>query len=242
MEARESRRARADQLRKDQQRAERRRTNLVVATCLVVGAVIIGLAAYPLVRPSRSQSQFSGKALDQIGAVASSAGCQPVTTQDATGGSDRRQEGTAIAYASAPPASGPHWAVPAPFSRKFYTAQDRPTVPTLVHNLEHGYTILWYDERVAGDEQQVADFQAIARFYEKDDGGAGKFIAAPWTRGDGDQFPGRAHVAFSHWSVGQGGSATQAGVLQYCSRSSGEAVSTFVKQYPSSDSPEPAAG
>lgn len=57
-----------------------------------------------------------------------------------------------------------------------------------------------------------------------------------------DRFPGRAHVAFSHWSAGTGGSATQAGVLQYCSHISGEAFSTFVNRHPSSDSPEPAAG
>ncbi|GAB3662710.1 hypothetical protein GCM10027596_24770 [Nocardioides korecus] len=242
LEARESRKARVDQLRKDQQRAERRRTILVVAACVVVGAVIIGFAAYPLVKRSRAQSQFNGKALDQIGAAASSAGCQPVATQDATGSADHRQVGTAITYSTAPPASGPHWAVPAPFSQKFYTGQDRPGVPTLVHNLEHGCTILWYDERVAKDAQQVAEVRAIARVYEKDGGGAGKFIAAPWTAEDGDPFPGRAHVAMSHWSAGTGGSAAQAGVLRYCSRVSGEVVGTFVKRYPFSDSPEPAAG
>lgn len=242
LEARESRRARVDQLRKDRQRAERRRTIPVVAVCVVVGAVIIGLAAHPLVTRNRAQGQFNGKALDQIGAAASSAGCRSVATQDATGGSDHRQVGTAISYSTAPPASGPHWAVPAPFSWKFHTGQDRPAVPTLVHNLEHGCTILWDDERVAKDTQQVAEVRAIARVHEKDDGGGGKFIAAPWTAKDGDPFPGRAHVAGSHWSAGTSGSAAQARILRYCSKGSGETVSTFVKRYPFSDSPEPTAG
>ena len=36
-------------------------------------------------------------------------------------------------------------------TRKFYTSDDRPAVATLVHNLEHGFTLLWYDETIADD-------------------------------------------------------------------------------------------
>ena len=36
-------------------------------------------------------------------------------------------------------------------TRKFYTEDDRPELEALVHNLEHGYTILWYDETIADD-------------------------------------------------------------------------------------------
>ncbi|MDQ3276405.1 MAG: DUF3105 domain-containing protein, partial [Actinomycetota bacterium] len=56
---------------------------------------------------------------------------------------------------SAPPASGNHssrWAVLSP---PFYGVADRPKVSVLVHNLEHGYNILWYDETVAGDAEEL---------------------------------------------------------------------------------------
>ena len=46
--------------------------------------------------------------------------------------------------------------------RKLYTADDRPELETLVHNLEHGYTILWYDETVAADDDAMTSSRAIA--------------------------------------------------------------------------------
>lgn len=45
-------------------------------------------------------------------------------------------------YTSNPPTSGPHYATPA--GQGFYD-KDVPKDETLVHNLEHGYIILWYD-------------------------------------------------------------------------------------------------
>jgi hypothetical protein len=42
-----------------------------------------------------------------------------------------------INYSVSPPSSGPHYAVWAPFNKKFYTLDDRPPIPNLVHNQEH---------------------------------------------------------------------------------------------------------
>ncbi len=204
--------------------------------------MIIGAGAYPLVKQSRTQSAFDGEALAQIGAKQSEAGCSQVTKTPASGGSDHRPDGSKIDYETTPPAFGPHFQVPAPFSRKFYTARDRPAVSTLVHNLEHGYTILWYDDTIANDDERLAQVRAIANLFERDSGPTGKFVVAPWTKDDGPALPGGKHVAMTHWSVGGGGADSQVGVSQYCARASGEAVETFVKDYPYSDSPEPSAG
>jgi len=60
----------------------------------------------------------------------------------------------------------------------------------------------------------------------------------------GATFPGGAHVAFSHWSKGgaeETDTTKQVGVWQYCSDVSGEALDSFMQEYPYTDSPEPNA-
>lgn len=235
------RRAVVEAMRREQQRKERRRTLLVLLVCAVVALVIVGLAAIPLVR----QSKESSRALADLGVSSGAAACQPIVTRKATGNQEHKAEGIDINYAYAPPAFGAHYPTPAPFSRKFYTAEDRPQVEYLVHNLEHGYTILWYDDTVAADTSQMSAIKAIARTYE--DMGqklTGKFIAAPWTSKDGGRaFPSGTHVALTHWSTQDDPSDTskQQGVWQYCGKASGAVVSDFVQKYPYTDSPEPSA-
>ena len=58
---------------------------------------------------------------------------------------------TPVSYQTTPPSFGPHNPVPADQGNHFFTADDRPPVEVLVHNLEHGWTIVWYDETVAAD-------------------------------------------------------------------------------------------
>ncbi len=67
-----------------------------------------------------------------------------------------------------------------------------------------------------------------------------KFIAAPWLSSDedGSPFPDGQHVAFTHW---KGDETTSTGVWQYCSETSGDALETFMADYPYTDSPESGA-
>jgi hypothetical protein len=122
--------------------------------------------------------------------------------------------------------------------------QERPALGTLVHNEEHGYTILWYDDSVAGDSDQLSQVRAIADKFAGTSDYRDKFKAVPWTADDGKPFPSGQHIAFTHWSVGgtenaASGNAEQVGVWQYCSAVSGAALKTFMLDYPFSDSPEP---
>jgi hypothetical protein len=233
----QSRRAVVEQMRREQQRAEKRRTYIIIAVCAVVGLAIIAAGAYPLLQQQKANAQT----LEAIGVPASQAGCQDIVTKPATGNNEHKAEGTKIFYPDAPPAFGAHYPIDAPIDRKFYTADDRPKLEYLVHNLEHGYTILWYDSTVADSSDQVQALKAIAHKFDgtqlKD-----KFIVAPWTDEDGKAFPDGAHVALTHWSMGDDPSGkSQVGVWQYCQRPSGEVVSEFVKKYPYTDSPEPTA-
>jgi len=233
------RRAVVEQMRRDQKKAERRRTIVVVAVCVVVALVIVGLAAIPLIK----QNKLTSGDLTSIGATEKAAGCSPIQTKKANGNQDHKPQGTPISYDDAPPAFGPHWPSPAPFERKFYTADDRPDVEFLVHNLEHGYSLLWYDDTIAKSSDQLAVVKAIAKKYEGSQKLTDKFIAVPWTSKDGKAFPAGKHVAITHWSAGGDPSdvSKQKGVWEYCGDPSGAVVQKFMKEYPYSDSPEPQA-
>ena len=237
------RRAVLDEMRRDQQRAEKKRTYVIIAACAVVALVIIGLGAYPLITDARTQDRLGAEGLDQIGVGAEQAGCQEIVTEPATGSAEHRPDGEPIFYESSPPASGPHYPGAAPMARKFYTAQDRPELGYLVHNLEHGYNILWYDQTIAEDDELLAQVKAIANKFPGASDPTNKFIAAPWTEEDGEPFPDGKHVALTHWSMGgtNGNDDGQLGIWRYCDAPSGEAVAEFVEDYPFTDSPEPNA-
>jgi len=128
--------------------------------------------------------------------------------------------------------------------RKLYTTSDRPELGELVHNLEHGFTILWYDETIADSEAKMDVLRGIASKLQGTTNLRDKFKAVPWTSEDGKAFPKGQHVAFTHWSLGGVGEtdpAKQVGVWQYCSDVSGAALETFMEDYPYMDSPEPNA-
>ncbi|HEX6302984.1 MAG TPA: DUF3105 domain-containing protein [Anaerolineales bacterium] len=84
-------------------------------------------------------------------------------------------------YNSDPPTSGPHYATD--LRAGFYDESDLATLPGhpegyLVHNLEHGYVIFWYNCDVI-DEQQCLDIKSEIRSVI-DDFNEVKVIAFPW--------------------------------------------------------------
>lgn len=240
--AKSDRQAVVEQIRKQQRNADKRRGFMIVGVCTVIALLIVGAAAFRPIKDWWDVRQFNDTDLASIGSAASV--CQKVTTKKATGQQQHVPIGTPIQYADAPPAFGEHFDTPAPMDRKLYTADDRPELGTLVHNLEHGYTILWYDETIAEDDDALTEVKAIASKFEDSQQFEDKFIAAPWTSEDGEAFPEGTHVALTHWSVGRegNGEAGEAnGIWQYCEKPSGEVVADFMEDYPYTDSPEPNA-
>ncbi len=242
------RRAVVDEMRAQQRRSERTRGFAVVGISALVALVIIGSAlwfgsAVPYVSSKWwDNREFDALALAEIGEPASV--CGEVTTKPAEGQQQHVPEGTPLVFTDSPPAFGEHYDQPETMDRKFYTADDRPPLGKLVHNLEHGYTVLWYDETIAADDAAMADIEAIARKMRGTDNFRLKFKAVPWLESDGEPFPDDQHIALTHWSVGGVGEAAtgeQVGVWQYCSAPSGEALEQFMRDYPYLDSPEPDA-
>ena len=136
---------------------------------------------------------------------------------------------TKVKYDTVPPSSGKHFVSPAYPALPFYTAADRPKMETLVHNLEHGYTVLWYTKDTP--PAQVDELKKIADRARSMPETSGKFIVSAWDDSYGT-FPAGKTIGMSHWG------ATTAH-RQLCGAVSGEAVKAFVTSYPYSDSPEP---
>jgi hypothetical protein len=238
------RRAAVDLIRQQQKRADRRQGMVIVGVCIAVAVVIIGLAAYRPVKDWWDLRQFNDLNLQDIGAAASV--CGDINTKKATGTQQHVAAGTPVEYPDAPPAFGEHEEYPDSMTRKLYKESDRPRVEMLVHNMEHGYTILWYDETIADDDEQMVVLQGIADKMKGTSNMRLKFKAVPWLKEDGNAFPDGQHVAFTHWakeSEENGAKKDEAvGVWQYCSKPSGEALNDFMLEYDYTNSPEPAGG
>ena len=233
------RRARIEQLERERKAAERRRMFLFSGVIGLVALVIIGVTGWSLWNEHQQQSAIDNTALADFGVSPSAAGCTPIQTHPATGGADHIPAPQPIHYNQAPPESGPHRPTWAPFERKFYTPKDRPEVEMLVHNLEHGYSILWYDQTVANNPQKLQQIENLASKFEGSERDpANAFIAAPWMPSDGPSMPAGKHIAITHWYADPATGNNQKGIGQYCSQMSGAVVSDFMQKYPRADARE----
>ncbi|TCC64179.1 DUF3105 domain-containing protein [Kribbella pittospori] len=230
----QSRREMIEKMQRDQARQDKRRTMLIVIASIVVGLAIIAYPAIRLIQDSRTKNQ----AITDFGVAASAASCDTPTNDEGGGTQDHRPDGEKIAYPVSPPSSGPHYAVWAPFGKKFYTVDDRPPVENLVHNLEHGYTLMWYRDTLPKD--QIDEIEKISKA-KLPDGSMGKFIAAPFKESDGKPWPDGKTVAFAHWSAPQADNKSF-GHRQFCGSVSGESLQQFLDKYPASDAQEPNGG
>lgn len=233
-----NRRDRLASFEKARKADQRRRTLLLLTVCVVVAAALL---AYPVYLVSKD-SKATAAGLAAIGTPVADAGCDPAEENDATGNQEHVAEGTKVEYAQSPPDSGKHYPSPAPFTKHFYSTDDRPQVATLVHNLEHGYTIAWYRADASQDEI-TALRQAAGTFGSETYDPTQKFIAAPYSTADG-AFPEGKDVVLARWTANPanpGDQAQQKGVRQSCTKVSGQAIADFMAKYPYTSSPEPNA-
>lgn len=132
-----SERARA---RRSSARTSQRRQWIIVG--IVAAVVVVAIAALIIVSNSN--------AAPKVAALPSSPSSPSLTEESYPEQSrDHIQRGTPHdPYNSNPPTSGPHYAdrpnmlqVPA----NFYDDSDAPLDEDLIHSMEHGYVIIWYD-------------------------------------------------------------------------------------------------
>ena len=237
-----SRKERVAEVKKAQRSRERRTVLMIVAACSVLVLLLAGVITYGIIDARRNHPD---NLILALGTPAASASCDAVTTDAATGNADHVGPGTnrtdvsKVQYSTVPPTSGSHFVQPVLDGRQFYSSADTPAVETLVHNLEHGYTVLWY--LPSEESARSADLKELATLGNKVAPSQGKFIVAPWNESYG-QFPSGKKYALSHWSAtttASGQVTAQSGHRQLCGDLSGEAVMAFVTQFPKSDAPEP---
>jgi hypothetical protein len=233
----QSRRDKLASLEAARKKEQRTRTIRLLVICIVLALALLAYPVYLFVDDYRARNAT----IEELGSSLAAAGCDPIAEQVATGNQDHVPEGTKVDYAQAPPDSGTHNPTPAPFTKHFYAAADRPAVETLVHNLEHGYTVVWY--RADGPSEQIEDLERISKTFGSEDfNPADKFIAAPWSDADGAGFPAGKSVVITRWTADPndpGDVTKQKGARQACTDVSGAAVKEFMAKYPVSNSPEP---
>ena len=238
------RREKVAQMQAQQKAAERRRLFVVIGACVAVIAIIAAAVTWAIVSDQREKNA----AIDAISGDVASAACDPITNDPASGSSDHVGPGTnkpdalRLKYATVPPSSGQHFASPALDQRRVYTVADAPAIENLVHNLEHGYTILWYDASL--EKTQAATFAALSKKVNAMKESANKFIITPWDAAYG-AFPAGKKYALSHWgadvNLKTGEIKNQMGHRQLCGGLNTTVVEDFVKKYPWSSAPEPGA-
>ena len=235
------RKAKIAEMQRQAKAADRRRTLTIVGAAGVVVALMAGAITYAIVT---DDNRVPGGDLSSLGVAASAASCDPVTTDKTVGsgahvgpGTDKPTE-TTVKYTTVPPSSGAHYGAPEFPSRQFYTADDSPRIESLVHNLEHGYTVLWYDK--AATDKQLATLRAVAKQANQSKAARDKFIVSAWDTAYG-AFPKGKPFALSHWSAEAGDTKKQTGNRQLCGDVSGAVVNDFITKHPLTSAPEPGA-
>ena len=217
------RRAKVEALKRQQKAAERKKTLGVVVGASVVAAALIAVPTVKIISDHKKNTMD----IADIGVPIDLAQCDD-EKKDESKGSGNHVEGD-VKYDTIPPSSGSHFGTPVSVNnRGFYTPDDVPRVEELVHNLEHGYTVLWYEPSLSGEELDT--LKTLAKRLHGDTKYR-KFIAAAWDTSRGD-FPNGKPLAIAHWGKDNS-------FRQYCGKVSGPAVLRFINEHPATDTPEP---
>ena len=210
--ANKDRRARLEDMRRKQRSAERRKNMITFGAAIAVALALVGTAvglAYNKAhandaKKNRVKNQLSAekKAGHQSKPTAAEAkdGCLGVHTDPLSPAAqhiptpiDYSQEkfgDTADGTPPLPPSGGKHNAVSLGDQKtRFYPVTLKPRPERAVHNLEHGYVVVWYDSKLP--QAQVAQLQAMAS-----DPSLSRLLVVGWWEGD---LPADKHVVMTSW-------------------------------------------
>ena len=205
----------------EQQRAAelRSRRNRIIAFA-VLGAIFAGLIAVALMQQANDR-RAKAERLAEVEEKLAEIGCTPTEELEDAGqghldGSTLAEQGPDVLYPDRPAASGQHygnWLMTGVYDQLL---DER----ALVHNLEHGYVVAYYDE--GADDEDVAALKDHAE--AQIDGKFKKLIVAPW---DGE-FEGDANYAYVAWNQ-----------RQLCSEYDQDTFQVFVEAFHSGEGDAP---
>ena len=189
---------------------------LLIGGVLLVGVLILVLVL--LLGAGPSQGIGIQEPNDGQSHVATGVDCRTSPASDPNCGSGGNP------YSSLPATSGPHWGSPSGFDWGVYsTAQPEGG---LIHNLEHGGIVIWYDPAAVTTEA----IDSLAAYVENQNAsgvsGRYKFILSPW--GGSDPLPSPIVATSWRW------------MLQLDSADTAQ-IDEFAREH-YGDSPEPNGG
>jgi hypothetical protein len=225
------RRAKVEALKKQQKAKERKKTVVVVGVAVVVAAGLIAVPTAKIISDNRK----ANIEIAQIGAPIDLAQCDGEITDEVPATDARDHVEGKVDYATDPPSYGDHNATWVTVNnRGFYTPDDAPEIEQLVHNLEHGYTIAWYDPDISEEEKE--ELRILSKRL-RGDSEYKKFIATPWDKSRGE-LPSGKKIALTHWGT-EGSQPDLRAFRQYCGLVSGPVTSQFMNKHPRTHAPEP---
>jgi hypothetical protein len=219
--ANKDRRARLEDLRRQQKAAERRKNFLFIGSAIAVAVILIAAAIIPAYLNDQAK-QRKAKAGYQAAPTKAekAAGCLGVHNDPVSPAGQHRT--TAIDYTKnkygdtrggtppIPPSGGPHDPITLSDQNRFYPLAQKPRPERAVHELEHGYVNIWYDSKLPTD--QVAHLQLLAG-----QGNLSRLMVIGWWQGD---LPAGKHVVLTSW-----------GRTERCSTVSDAVVNAFYKAH-----------
>jgi Protein of unknown function (DUF3105) len=199
--ANKDRRARLDEMRRQQRAQERRKNFLFIGSAVLVAVLLVGAAVGLAWKQSndRAAKNKTGYVTTPT-AAERAAGCTGVHN-DPISGTAIHVPNQPIDYTKekygdtqggtlpVPPSSGRHNPVPLNDQQRFYAVAGQPRPERAVHNLEHGYVDVWYDAALPQD--QVAKLQLLAS-----DPGLSRLLVVGWWQGN---LPAGKHVVLTSW-------------------------------------------
>ena len=169
------RRKLAEQARSKQARADALRRN---ALTIAVAAITVGLVLFVALQ----ERDKTTPTVSAFGPSAANAGCGDVESPEELEAEHIADGSDYDDYNSMPPTSGPHWQTPATSS--FFS--DPQSLSQVVHNLEHGQIVLYYEgldeEQTTQLEAYVTASQGSVLAQPAPDGVEGQLVMTAWTQ------------------------------------------------------------
>ena len=200
--ANRDRRQRIEEMRKQQRASERRKNFLFVGSAILVALILIGAAIIPAYLHDRSKKAKEKEGFQATPTSAEkAAGClgvhnDPVSppakhVPNATIDYAKQKYGdTKGGTAAIPPSGGPHNPIPLGLkTTRFFPLSEKPRPERAVHNLEHGYVVVWYDDKLPAAD--VTKLQDLAK-----NPSLSNLLVVGWWQGD---LPAGKHVVMTSW-------------------------------------------
>ena len=216
--ANRDRRQRLEELRKQQKATERRKNFIFAGTGTLIAIGLILAAVIPAYIHDQNQKNKAKQATKVLQlkptAAETAAGClgvhqdpvspaaQHVTTP--IDYSTQKYGDTDGGTQPIPPSGGEHNPVSLGQTNRFYPLAEKPRPERAVHNLEHGFIVIWYDSQLPASE--VTKLQALTT-----DPKFSRLLVVGWWQG---ALPDDKHVVLSSWGRTERCSSISDPVLQ----------------------------